>query len=202
MNLSTSHLADPANGKLGKLYTIPAQINGEEVILTSTFDVHSPINGSLIHRCSSASVVDALSAVTAAQAIFPAWRDLPPAAKRDIFLNTAEIFKGRNKELSRYMTDETGASEFWSDFNITLAADILKDIAGRISSLKGDAPITGNPDTSAIVYKEPYGVILGIAPWYFSLTLVHFPLLSGPNADIYLPNLPLPILLRARTNLF
>ncbi|KFZ19753.1 hypothetical protein V501_00523 [Pseudogymnoascus sp. VKM F-4519 (FW-2642)] len=165
MNLSTSHLTGPVNGELGKLYTIPAQINGKEVILSPAFDVHSPINGSLIHRCSSASVADALSAVTAAQAAFPEWRDLPPAAKRDIFLNTAEIFKSRNEELLKYMIDETGASEFWSDFNITLAADILKDIAGRISSLKGDAPITGNPGTSAIVYKEPYGVILGIAPW-------------------------------------
>ncbi|OBT85874.1 hypothetical protein VE02_06079 [Pseudogymnoascus sp. 03VT05] len=165
MHLSTSHLTGSVNGEPGKLCTIPAQINGEEVILSSTFDVHSPINGSLIHRCSSASVADAFSAVIAAQAAFPEWRDLPPAAKRDIFLNTAEIFKNRNKELLRYMTDETGAGEFWSDFNITLAADILKDIAGRISSLKGDAPITGNPGTSAIVYKEPYGVILGIAPW-------------------------------------
>ncbi|KFY55172.1 hypothetical protein V496_07072 [Pseudogymnoascus sp. VKM F-4515 (FW-2607)] len=165
MNLSTSHLINSSNEELRKLYTIPAQINGEEVILSSTFDVHSPISGSLIHHCSSASVADALSAVAAAHSAFSAWRDLAPAAKRDIFLKTAEIFKSRKEELLRYMIDETGANEFWSNFNISLATDILTDIAGRISSRKGDAPITGNPETSAIVYKEPFGVILGIAPW-------------------------------------
>lgn len=156
---------DAAAGKAAETYTIPAQIGGEEVLLASTFDVNSPIDGSLIHRCSSASVDDALSAVTAAQAAFPAWRDLPSSAKRDIFLKTAAVFESRSEELSKYMIDETGSSEFWSNFNTSLAADALKDVAGRISSLKGDAPNTDNPETSAIVYREPFGVILAIAPW-------------------------------------
>jgi len=157
--------ADPVVAASDKIYTVPAQINGEEIVLESTFDVRSPIDGSLIHRCSSASPADALSAVASAQAAFPAWRDLPPAAKRDIFLNTATVFESRAAELTKYMVEETGAGEFWSAFNVTLAADILKDVAGRISSLSGEAPVTGEPGTSAIVYKEPYGVILGIAPW-------------------------------------
>ena len=63
------------------------------------------------------------------------------------------------------MTEETGASDFWARFNITLSVDMLKDVAGRISSIKGEAPILGEEGTSAIVFREPYGVILGIAPW-------------------------------------
>lgn len=148
-----------------QIQTVPAYINGAEVTLSSTFDVQSPATNTLIHRSASATVADALSAVTAAQAALPAWRDLPPAAKRDIFLKTAEIFKSRTDEFIKYMVDETGAEAGWAAFNIGLATDMLVDVAGRISSLKGDFPTTSDPGTSAIIYKEPYGVILAIAPW-------------------------------------
>lgn len=145
--------------------TVPAYINGAELPLSSTFDVNSPSTNTLIHRSASATVADALSAVTAAQAAFPAWRDLPPSAKRDIFLKTAEIFKSRADELTKYMVEETGADADWAGFNVHLTTDMLIDVAGRISSMKGDFPTTSDPGTSAIIYKEPYGVILAIAPW-------------------------------------
>lgn len=150
---------------MADIYTVPAQIAGKETLTSQTFDVRSPIDDKLIHKCASASASDAIAAVDSCQAAFPAWRDLPPAAKRDIFLKTAAVFESRSAELTKYMIEETGASEFWAGFNVTLGADILKDVAGRISSLRGEAPTTGVPGTSAIVYKEPYGVILGIAPW-------------------------------------
>lgn len=37
--------------------------------------------------------------------------------------------------------------------------------------LTGIAPIIGAPDAQAIVFKEPYGVILAIAPWNAPLIL-------------------------------
>lgn len=154
-----------ATGTSEAVHTVPAYINGAELPLSTAFDVHSPSANTFIHRSASATVDDALSAVTAAQAAFPAWRDLPPSAKRDIFLKTAEIFKSRADELTKYMVDETGSDAGWAAFNVNLATDMLVDVAGRVSSIKGDFPTTSDPGTSAIVYKEPYGVILAIAPW-------------------------------------
>ena len=147
------------------LYTVPAQIGGEESILSQTFPVRSPLDGRLLHHCSSASPAEAIRAVESSQLAFPAWAKLPPAQKRDIFLATAANFESRAEELTKYMIEETGASDFWARFNIRLSVDMLKDVAGRISSIKGEAPILGEEGTSAIVFREPYGVILGIAPW-------------------------------------
>jgi len=147
-------------------YTVPLIINGKEVNTSTTFDVIAPSTGKVIHKCSSASVSDAIQAVEAAQAAFPAWRDTPPAKKRDIFLKAAEIAQSRAVELGKYMEDETGAGAGWAaGFNVPLAIDGLKDVAGRISSIKGSIPTPGDPGTSALVFNEPYGVILGIAPW-------------------------------------
>ncbi|KFX95385.1 hypothetical protein O988_05821 [Pseudogymnoascus sp. VKM F-3808] len=153
------------NAATGAIHIVPAYLNGAETPLSSTLDVNSPSTNTLVHRSASATVADALSAVTAAQAAFPAWRDLPPSSKRDIFLKTAEIFKSRTDEFIKYMVDETGSTAGWAAFNVNLAWDMLVDVAGRISSIKGDFPTTSDPGTSAIIYKEPYGVILAIAPW-------------------------------------
>lgn len=147
-------------------YTIPLIIGGKDIVTETTFDVISPGTGQLIHKCSSASVEDANSAVKAAQDAFPAWAAMTPAKKRDIFWNAADIMEARKEELGSYMMEETGADDFWAKtMNVTLAADILRDLAGRISSIAGSIPTIANPGSSALVLQEPFGVILAIAPW-------------------------------------
>lgn len=47
-----------------------------------------------------------------------------------------------------------------------LSVELLRDVVGRISSvLDGAVPVTAQEDRSAMVLKEPYGVIMGIIPW-------------------------------------
>jgi len=76
------------------------------------------------------------------------------------------------------MVDETGASAPWAAFNLNLASEILRDVAGRISSVSGTIPQTATEGVSALVLKEPYGVILAIAPW-------NAPYILGIRAVIY-----------------
>jgi acyl-CoA reductase-like NAD-dependent aldehyde dehydrogenase len=81
-------------------------------------------------------------------------------------LKAADILDKRAKELGKYMEEETGSTEFWAGgFNVPVSSDGLRDIAGRISGLAGMMPTMADPGRSALVYKEPFGVILGIAPW-------------------------------------
>lgn len=74
--------------------------------------------------------------------------------------------EARAAELSEYMMQETGAQTFWAEgFNIPVAVDILKDMAGRSTQLGGDAPLLAESGKMGLVLKEPYGVVVGIAPW-------------------------------------
>jgi acyl-CoA reductase-like NAD-dependent aldehyde dehydrogenase len=147
------------------VYTVPSQIGGKDIHHSQTFPVTAPATGKLLHHCSSASAEDAISAVEAAQKAFPSWRNTVPPKKRDIFLKAAGIMHRRAKEFKTYMADETGCAEAWAGFNTDLASEILKDVAGRISSLIGMIPTVEVQGRSALVLKEPYGVILGVAPW-------------------------------------
>jgi acyl-CoA reductase-like NAD-dependent aldehyde dehydrogenase len=147
-------------------YTVPLLINGKEISTSTTFPVTSPGSHKQIWSASSASLEDVKSAIDAAQAAFPTWAKTKPAARRDIFLKAADIFKSRAEELGRYMEEETGsAAAFSSGFNVPLGAEMFKDVAGRCSSINGVIPTCSDDNTAALVVKEPYGVVLGIAPW-------------------------------------
>ncbi|MCJ1291708.1 hypothetical protein MMC34_003253 [Xylographa carneopallida] len=155
---------DGANGASEKI--IPLQINGKEVKTSTTFDVVDPSTGKVIWKSASASKEDAMNAIEAAQAAFPAWSKTKPAKRRNILLKAAEILQSRVEELGGYMMTETGSqTAFATGFNIPTSVEMLKDIAGRIVTIAGSVPVCGEEGTNAIVYKEPYGVVLGIAPW-------------------------------------
>jgi acyl-CoA reductase-like NAD-dependent aldehyde dehydrogenase len=147
-------------------YIVPLLINGKEVATSTTFPVISPSSHKQIWAASSASLDDVQSAVAAAQAAFKPWAKTKPSARRDIFLKAAEIFASRGKEFGGYMQQETGAAEaFSTGFNVPLTVEMLRDVAGRISTVTGCIPTCANEGTSALVIKEPFGVVLGIAPW-------------------------------------
>ena len=142
-------------------------INNKEETLSSTFDVVNPATGKVIWKSSSASKEDAARAVEAAQKAFPAWSKTKPEYRRDLLLKAAQILESRTEEYGHYMEVETGSSEgFAGGFNLPLSVNMLKDVAGRTSTINGSVPVMGQEGRSAMVLKEPYGVVLGIAPWY------------------------------------
>jgi acyl-CoA reductase-like NAD-dependent aldehyde dehydrogenase len=147
-------------------YTVPILINGKEVTTPTTFPVTSPSSHKEIWQASSASLDNVSEAISAAQAAFPAWSKTKPAARRNILLKAADIFESRAEEFGGYMMEETGAEVgFSKGFNVPLTAEMMRDVAGRISTVMGCIPTCAEEGTGALVVKEPYGVILGIAPW-------------------------------------
>jgi len=145
---------------------VPLIINGNEEITSETFDVISPYTSKVCWKAASATPSDAIRAVEAAEAAFPAWSRTKPNARRDILLKAADILERQLKENSAIMRTEMGADVFASEgFINPMAIGMLRDIAGRISSICGSVPVVDQEGQSAIVFKEPMGVILGIVPW-------------------------------------
>lgn len=145
--------------------TVPFWIGGKEVVSSKTFDVVNPALGSVVHKCSSATEADAQAAVDAAAKALPAWRAMVPTKRRDIFLRAADIFEKRRAELVTTMVEELGVARNWAEFNITTARDFTLDVAGRVVTIEGSIPTPQDPNTGAMVVKEPFGVVLAIAPW-------------------------------------
>lgn len=145
---------------------VPLIINGQEEHLPSTFDVISPYTNEKCWTSSSASPQDAIRAVEAADAAFPAWSQTKPAARRDVLLKTADLLEQRLEQNAEYMRTEMGADVGASQgFVVPLAIRMLREVASRITSICGSVPVVEAEGQSAMVFKEPMGVILGIVPW-------------------------------------
>ena len=63
------------------------------------------------------------------------------------------------------MKEGIGAEERFVDFNIVSCVEMSKGLAGRISPVVGTMFMLAEDDPNAIIYKEPYGAVLGTAPW-------------------------------------
>lgn len=145
---------------------------------STTFDAISPNDGKKLWSSSSVSPKEAVQAIEAAQTALKTWRKTKPADIRKILLKAADIFEARQEELSKYMMEETGALAPFTGFNLTVTAENFRDVAGRAAQILGAIPQTGTPGQAAFLFKEPYGVNLGIAPW-------NAPYILGTRALLY-----------------
>lgn len=146
--------------------TIPLWLDGKEVTSASTFDVISPLDHKTLYKASSASEEDALKAIASAEKAAKIWGKTKPAERRDIFLRAAEEFTKRKDELYEYSRTETGAPTSMFAFEHNLAYQACLSVAGLIQvASTSTSPVVSEEGSSALVIKEPYGVVLGIAPW-------------------------------------
>lgn len=154
-----------SNAEDGQKSRVPLIIGGKDSEGSRPFPVKNPA-GEVVWEATGASVQDAVKAVEAAEAALPAWAATRPAVRRDIFLRAADIFAQRYDEFVRYQVDETGADPVFIDWILKLTVDNLKEVAGKCSLVQGSIPACDEDGRAALVLREPYGVILGIAPWY------------------------------------
>ncbi|RGP74821.1 aldehyde dehydrogenase [Fusarium longipes] len=166
-----------------KLHTVPFLINGSNHTSERTVEVVSPASGEVVHRYSSADIKDANAAVDAAAEAFKSWRKTRPSERRDLLLKAAEIMERRRDELREYAMTECGSDATWANFDIGTGASHIKEVAGRIGTLEGAIPTVSDPNTTALVLREPYGVVVAIAPWNAPYILgtrsVLFPIAAG-----------------------
>lgn len=154
-------MAAPASFSSG----IPLWLNGKEHVTASTYDVISPVTNKVLYKSSAATVDDAEKAVQAAAAALPAWSATKPSVRRDILLRAADEIAKRKDELFKLVNEETGALDSMFGFDFNLAIEACKATAGLISAVRGQIPTVSDEGKSAIIVREPYGVILAIAPW-------------------------------------
>ncbi|KAJ5773498.1 hypothetical protein N7457_008394 [Penicillium paradoxum] len=161
----------------------PLIIDNESIETDIKFEVYAPATGEVHGYCAGVSVEEANRAVDSAQAAFPAWKKTTAYERRDILMKAAEIMDSRKEELIQYQREETGAGRPFSEHTFNLGVAFIKDFAARISTIEGVVPNVTREGEGAIVYKEPYGVILSIAPWNAPFILgtraVALPLAAG-----------------------
>lgn len=147
--------------------TITMLINGEAVQAQSgaTFTRSNPLDGKVATTAPAASVQDAVAAVEAAAAAFPAWAATSPGERRALLLKAAHALEAKAAEFSAAMAAEIGASGLWAGFNVHLAADMLVEAAALTTQINGQVIPSNVPGSLAMAARQAAGVVLGMAPW-------------------------------------
>lgn len=142
-------------------------INGAAVQATDarSYDRLDPVTGNLASSAAAASVADALAAVDAAAAAFPGWSATPPLERRRLLNRAADAMDARAPEFIAAAMAETGATAPWIGFNVTLAANMIREAAAIVTQIGGEIIPSNKPGTLAMAVARPRGVCLGIAPW-------------------------------------
>ncbi|KAI1616053.1 aldehyde dehydrogenase domain-containing protein [Exophiala viscosa] len=162
---------------------VPLIIDGVDTKTDHTFGVCDPQTGIELWKAYGSTAKEANAAAEAAQRAFPIWSGMSYLERRDLLLKAAGKLAARIEELKQISMQETAAARDWADFDCDMSVFILREAASLISSITAESPPTLEPDSTALVYKVPFGVVLSIAPWNAPVLLgtrsIAYPLAGG-----------------------
>jgi len=142
-------------------------INGERTAARNgaTFERRNPLDNTVASRAPAAGIADAQAAVQAAANAFQTWSKTGPGERRAMLLRAADALEANGDAFAAAMATETGASHMWAAFNVTLAAEGLREAAALTTQIAGEVIPSNVPGSLALAVRQPAGVVLGIAPW-------------------------------------
>ncbi|HEY0509902.1 MAG TPA: aldehyde dehydrogenase family protein, partial [Blastococcus sp.] len=155
---------------------VPYWVAGRPATGDDVLDVHSPHDGSLAGRTTTATAADVERAVAAADRVRAEFAATPASVRAGALDHVSRRITERSEELARLITAESGKPLKWARLEVTRAASTFRWGAeearrwsGTLQRLDTDPAASGR---IALVRRVPRGPVLGIAPFNFPLNLV------------------------------
>lgn len=130
-------------------------------------DVFNPATGQVTGRVALASPGELDTAVAAARAALPGWRDTGLTKRTAVMFKLREIITARSDELARIITSEHGKVVSDAAGEVTRGLENVEFCAGLMHHLKGDysEQISTGVDVHSV--RQPVGVVACITPFNF-----------------------------------
>ena len=169
MDMKTSPLAllqDPS------LLKTDALINGQWVAGSARFDVHDPATGAKLADVANLGPQDAETAIAAADAAWPAWRE-KTAKERSILLRKwYDLLMAHQEDLGRIMTAEQGKPLPEAKGEVAYGASFVEWFAEEAKRINGETLPQFDNNRRLLVLRQPIGVCAAITPWNFPLAMI------------------------------
>lgn len=168
--------------------TIPLIINGEDIVLESGERQYNLPGLSLpgLTYFQGATRQLSIQAAESSSRAFKSWSKTKPTERRALLQALAQVFKTKIKEVVKICTEEIHCDAQYAHNIAQDALDLIEECAAlTTSSALGSIPsIRG--EGYGLIFREPLGVILGIAPWnapiILGLRAVVAPIAAGNTA--------------------
>src|SRR5438309_6807089 len=180
VSLSPLHEATMNKPAELKLEIVPVWIHGKPVTPPGRHgEVFNPATGQVTKRVvyADAGIVD--SAVKAATAAFPEWRDTPPLRRARVMQKFLQLLQRDQKTLARIVTEEHGKTLPDAMGSVQRGIEVVEFACGIPHLLKGEYAENVGTQVDTHTLRQPVGVCAGTAPFTFPVMV---PLLMFPMA--------------------
>lgn len=144
----------------------------------AAFPVTNPMTGHKIYDCASATTDDYTRAIEAAHEAFQSWSRTGPSARRLVLLKAADVLETYlERDAPELLSSEVSATGGWVRLNVLSTVNVLREVAGLATHIKGEIVPADRPGTTILVERVAVGVNFAIAPWNApvrSSPLVHY----------------------------
>ena len=151
-----------------KLDIVPVWIHGKPVTPPGRHgEVFNPATGQVTKRVvyADAGIVD--SAVKAAAAAFPEWRDTPPLRRARVMQKFLQLLQANQKQLARLVTEEHGKTLPDAMGSVQRGIEVVEFACGIPHLLKGEYAENVGTQVDTHTLRQPVGVCAGITPFNF-----------------------------------
>jgi malonate-semialdehyde dehydrogenase (acetylating)/methylmalonate-semialdehyde dehydrogenase len=144
-------------------------INGkyEAAESTDSFPVYNPSTGEIQANAPACTLEEVKKAVGAAHLAYPAWRDTPVKKRVQVLFRFRELVLANLDELAETLCRENGKTWKESEGDVLKVAEITEHACGMPSLMMGDSLMNASSGYDTVMYREPLGVFVGIAPFNF-----------------------------------
>ncbi len=168
-------------------------INGQWVPASDgkVFTAYNPATGEKLAECAEATKEDVDSAVKAAWAAFPAWRDMGIAERAGILEKIADIIDENAELLATIESMDNGKPiRETMAIDVPYSSDHFRYFAGAIRVEEGKASVLDG-NMMSLILREPIGVVGQIVPWNFPFLMAAWklaPALAAGNCIVFKPS--------------
>jgi succinate-semialdehyde dehydrogenase / glutarate-semialdehyde dehydrogenase len=169
MDMSTSPLAllqDPS------LLRTDALINGQWMAGEGRFAVTDPATGQTLAEVANLGAVDAHTAIKAAEAAWPAWRNRTAKERAAILMRWYHLIVQHTEDLARLMTAEQGKPLAEARGEVGYGASFIEWFAEEAKRVYGETVPTTDGNKRYLVLKQAMGVCAAITPWNFPIAMI------------------------------
>lgn len=160
-----------------------------------SFGTVNPSSEEELVQVSQASAADVDRAVKAARTAFEAgspWSKMSPRERSHLLWRIGDLIDERSEEFAQLESLDNGKSLASARGDVGVAAELFRYFAGWATKMEGTTIPMSVPgrDFHAYTRREPIGVVAGIVPWNFPLTMACFkviPAITAGNTVILKP---------------
>lgn len=143
--------------------------NGQRVNSSAkTFiPVYNPATQELLTNVPHQTPSELESAVAAAKAAFPEWRNTPITVRQRVMFKLQDLIRQNMDDLAHSIVLENGKTFDDAKGDVTRGLEVVEHSCGLASAMMGETVENVSRNIDTYSYRQPLGVVAGICPFNF-----------------------------------